>query len=306
MYMQDLDEDEWLWGWDASPGIVSVWAERTGRAVLWRRTSGGGALTREEDRFRPWLLLPSLDDLAHLGARLLPEGAIGTELPGVVAWRELSGAGQFRYLVSATDGRTLDTAVMTGASVRMGRQVLRLAELGDEAALSLPPEEQYLVATGRTYFRGLAFDDLHRLQFDLETTGLSSARDAIFLVSVRDNRGLERVLDVSENGRSGAEAEADLIRRLAALIREVDPDVIENHNLQGFDLPFLAKRAELLGVPLALGRIGGAGLKRRPAARAYGGAWRSAAGEGGERGEGGADEGDEREEAGRYVIAGRE
>ena len=49
--------------------------------------------------------------------------------------------------------------------------------------------------------------------------------------------------------------------------------MIENHNLHGFDLPFLAKRAELLGVPLALGRIGGAGLKRRPAARAYG-AWR--------------------------------
>ncbi|HKT37326.1 MAG TPA: DNA polymerase, partial [Ktedonobacterales bacterium] len=156
--MQHLDEDEWLWGWDATPGIVSVWAERNGRAVLWRRAPGGGALTREEDRFRPWLLLPSLDDLAHLGARLLPEGAIGTELPGVVAWRELSGEGQFRYLVSATDGRTLDTAVMTGASARLGRQVLRLAEMGDEAALSLPPEEQYLVATGRTHFGGLAFD----------------------------------------------------------------------------------------------------------------------------------------------------
>ena len=291
--MQQRDEDEWLWGWDATPGIVSVWAERTGRAMVWRRAPGGPP-TREEDRFHPWLLLPSLDDLAHLGARLLPEGAIGTELPGVVAWRELSGDGHFRYVVSATDGRTLENAVMTGASARLGRQVLRLAEIGDEAALSLPPDDQYLVATGRTHFGGLSFDDLHRLQFDLETTGLNPAKSSVFLVAVRDNRGFSVVLDVAERGLEGAAAEADLIRRLVALIRQRDPDVIENHNLHGFDLPFLARRAEVLGVTLALGRLGG-GMRRRPASRGYG-PWRS-------------DEADpsEREEArGRYTVPGRE
>ena len=31
--MENLDEDEWLWGWDPTPGIVSVWAERNGRAI---------------------------------------------------------------------------------------------------------------------------------------------------------------------------------------------------------------------------------------------------------------------------------
>lgn len=263
---------------------------------------------RETDRFRPWLLLPALDDLAHLGVRLLPDGMPGADAPGRVAYRELAGPGRLRMLASAADGRMLEAAVLKGASERLGRAVTRLGDLGEGNFLCLPPEEQYLVATGRTYFRGLAFDDLHRLQFDLETTGLNAARDAIFLVSVRDNRGLERVLEVSESGLSGADAEADLIQRLAALIRTVDPDVIENHNLYGFDLPFLAKRAELLGVPLALGRIGGAGLKRRPAARAYG-AWRSTPGAGGERSERSEDEGeerDEREETGRYVIAGRE
>ena len=55
--------------------------------------------------------------------------------------------------------------------------------------LALPPEEQYLVATGRTYFRELSFDELHRLQFDLETTGLDAERDRIFLIAVRDPSG---------------------------------------------------------------------------------------------------------------------
>ena len=33
--------------------------------------------------------------------------------------------------------------------------------------------------------------------------------------------------------------EAALIRELCEVIRAADPDVIENHNLHGFDLPFL-------------------------------------------------------------------
>ena len=61
--------------------------------------------------------------------------------------------------------------------------------------------------------------------------------------------------------------EADLIRRLVAIVKAADPDVIENHNLHGFDLPFLYRRARILGVPLALGRIGPAGLRQRAARR---------------------------------------
>jgi|SRR5579871_1149909 DNA polymerase elongation subunit (family B) len=294
-------EEEWLWGWDQTPGIVSVWAERDGRALLWRREPGTLRLFREERRFRPWLLLPSLAPLAHLGERLQPEGTAETPAKAIT-YRELSGPGHLRYLVSASDGRMLETAVLTGASEWLGRPVTRIGEFGDDDILQLSPEEQYLVSTGQTYFRGLAFDDLHRLQFDLETTGLDPAHDRIFLVSVRDNRGLERVLDVKEQGLDGPEAEADLIRRLAALIRETDPDIIENHNIQGFDLPFLAARAERLHVQLMLGRAGVPGLRRRAASRGYGPV-RSEAGET-ERADSQGERGGRRYD--RFIIPGRE
>jgi DNA polymerase elongation subunit (family B) len=130
--------------------------------------------------------------------------------------------------------------------------------------LSLPPEEQYLVATGRTYFRDLPFDQLHRLQFDLETTGLDARRDRIFMISIRYHSGETEVLEARGDD---AAAEADLIRRLMERVRVADPDVIENHNLHGFDLPFLDQRARKLGVPLSLGRIGGPGLRQRAARR---------------------------------------
>src|SRR2546423_14403189 len=100
-------EDEWLWGWDPTPGIVSVWAEASGRAVVWRRIPATGDLVREEERFRPWLLLDRLDDLEHLGARLGPDGAADS----IVTYRELEGAGEQRYLVRASDAQTLTSAI---------------------------------------------------------------------------------------------------------------------------------------------------------------------------------------------------
>ena len=260
---QDLvtsTEVEWLWGWDPTPGIVSVHADHAGRAVVWRRSTETGALLREDERFRPWLLLDRLDDLQHLGTRLGRDG----DGSASIRYRELEGPGALRFLVTAGDGRALTSAVLRGATRRLGRRVGRLGELERGSVLSLPPEEQYLVATGRTYFRDLPFDQLHRLQFDLETTGLDARRDRIFMISVRYHTGDTEVLEAL--GDDGA-AEADLIRRLMERVHAADPDVIENHNLHGFDLPFLDRRARRHGVPLSLGRIGGPGLRQRAARR---------------------------------------
>jgi len=252
--------DEWLWGWDPTPGIVSVFAESNGQAKVWRRIPKTGELVREVERFRPWMLLDRLDDLKHLGPALAPAGVAGAR----VRYRELSGPGELRFLVDADDGRTLTSAVLDGASRRLGRRVGHIRDLDDDTVLALQPEEQYLVATGRTYFRDLSFDDLHRLQFDLETTGLNPERCRIFMISVRYPNGDTEVLELS--GR-GDEAEARLIRELNERIGAADPDVIENHNLHGFDLPFLDRRSRKLGVPLVFSRTGQSGLRQRAARR---------------------------------------
>lgn len=234
----------WLSGWDATPGIVSVWADWSGQALVWRRVEG--RVVCERERFTPWVFARDLADVEHLGERVREHDAAAP-----VWYTRLRGErGQLRFLLRARDGQLLRRAILRGASKRLEQSVRGLSDL--DGYYSVGPVEQYLMLTGRTFFGGLVFDDLHRLQFDLETTSLEPSQGRIFLVAVRDNRGFEAVLE--------APSETDeqrLIRDLVQLVRTRDPDVIENHNLMRFDLPFLLGRAQAHGLSLDLGRLPG-------------------------------------------------
>ncbi len=228
-------EDDYLFGWDPTPGIVSVWANREGLAIIWQRE--GQHVISSRIRFRPWLFATSLHDLAQLGSRLVSDFE-STGDTAAFTYRELHGPTEsYRYLISASNGRSLERALVVGASRRLGKQINSINELPDEY-YRVGPVEQFLMQSGKVYFRGLIYSDLHRLQFDLETTALDPHRGRIFMVAIRDSHGLATIIEAPT-----PEDEVDLISNLCTLIRERDPDVIENHNLFGFDLPFLEQRA---------------------------------------------------------------
>ncbi len=180
-------EDEWLWGWDDTPGIVSVWAEADGPP-----SSGAGFAKRAaRARGTPLPAVAPARPSRRPPAPRRGAGAGGQHRPA----RDLPRARRPRRAALPRARRrcaAAGAAVLHGASRRLGQPVDHLRELGRECVLALPPEEQYLVATGRTYFRDLSFDDLHRLQFDLETTGLDAERDRIFMIAVRDPSGADR------------------------------------------------------------------------------------------------------------------
>src|SRR5438477_4487607 len=225
---EELQTSENLFGWDETPGIVSVWASRAGKALVWKRI--GEQVVCEEEQFRPWLFARILTDLEHLGSRVQPASSVGAG-SAPITFRELDGPPDaYRYLLSARDGRMLEQTLCTGASRRLDRKVTNLNDL-QETYYRVGPVEQYLMLTGRVYFRDMVYDDLHRLQLDLETTALDPRRGRIFMVAVCDNRGLSTTLEAPTT-----EDEVRLIADLCALIRERNPDVIENHNLIGFDL----------------------------------------------------------------------
>jgi DNA polymerase, archaea type len=111
---------------------------------------------------------------------------------------------------------------------------------------------------------GMQFDDLRRLQLDIETyigdgfefPSAARASDRIIAIALTDSDGFEQVL----SGRQMDEPA--MLAELVRVIRERDPDVIEGHNLFRFDLEYLEARAGRHRIDLALGRDG-SGLRAR-------------------------------------------
>jgi DNA polymerase, archaea type len=245
-----------LFGCAATPGIVSVTATNDGHARVWRRLPDG-TLELSEHRFPNWFLATDLDLFGHLTPRRLSgrdvASAHGQLPPNGLRVVELAGGGRdaYRYLVLTDRLAEIEAELLDTYNKRVSGQATSLSDLRG-LVLAVPPVEQFLLLTGRTYFGGLRYQDLVRLQFDLETTGLDEQRDRIFMISLRDSTGWRACLDTGSSSMS----EAELIRQFVELVRRRDPDVLENHNIFAFDLSFLARRATRLGVHLGLGRDG--------------------------------------------------
>jgi DNA polymerase, archaea type len=246
-----------LLGCDPTEGIVSVDADNTGHARVWRRV--GDRIEASDHRFSNWFLTTSLELLAHLPAVHIAADALRAahgqlNLSDALAVVELDWPAQaadedvYRYLVLTSN---LDEVENTLVETSMNKgDVGEAQHLADLRGLVLVwhPIEQFLTLTGRTYFKGMLFGDVHRLQFDLETTGLDEDRDRIFMISMRDSTGWQDCID------TGSLSEGQLIEHFVEVVKARDPDVLENHNIFAFDLSFLVKRAARLGVRLALGR----------------------------------------------------
>ena len=114
---------------------------------------------------------PGAAEAEQLDRRELAAGV--PEVPSGLAIVELQGAGVYRYLVLTNRMAEVEATVLAAYRKRGGGAPARgLADLRG-VVYARPLVEQYLAITGRTYFKGMAFEQARRLQFDLETTGLS-------------------------------------------------------------------------------------------------------------------------------------
>lgn len=138
------------------------------------------------------------------------------------------------------------------------------------------PTEQFLIQSGKRLFKGMEdYDDVHRLQFDLETEGLFASKHAIFQIGVRDNRGKELVLEtLGSDGYERRDSERENIEKFFKIIDIIKPDIITGYNSESFDWPFLFERADRLNIPITelaitLNRI--SKIKRKPSTVKLGG-----------------------------------
>ncbi len=208
--------------------LVGLWIDDAGKVHGCYATPAGGREERTED-FKPF---------AWLGSETPHEG---------VSFERLKGEGAFHWLAHAESLAAFEAffkAVREGAAI----DVLK------------PYESQWLLQKRARLYADMKFADLRRCQLDIET---GAAEAGAF--SDAKNPG-DRVLAIGlqcgtrrELLTLGEETDAGEKRLLLAfndLLRELDPDVVEGHNIFKFDLDYLRTRSRRLKVPCAWGRFG--------------------------------------------------
>jgi len=172
--------------------------------------------------------------------------------------KELAGNNHFKFLCAFTRRSDMWEAVSFALQRhnQSSDQKVQSYPEADFLLLRPDPTTQYLMQTGRTLFKGMKFEDLYRLQLDIETysrlrfSRAERLEDRIIVIALADSGGWEYAID----GRKKSERE--MLIELIDIIKEKDPDVLEGHNIFNFDLPYVLQRCALNGVELAIGRDG--------------------------------------------------
>ena len=186
--------------------------------------------------------------------------AFPADRPGIRV-TPLAGPGDFRFKVEFDRTELYDEAVAmlkktTGFSGGQPNAPFRLfSDL----------TQQFLIQHDLRLFSGMAFPEVRRLQFDIETLcspgyefpNADRADDAVIIISLSDSTGWEKVLSLAD-----FPSEKELLEAFCSEVTGRDPDILEGHNIFRFDLPYLETRAKRHKIRLKLGRDGSAPKKR--------------------------------------------
>ena len=221
----EFEKNEILFGADPTPRIVAIELGETGTVKVHRREKDGSTTTDVEP-FHPFVWADS--DVVDLG----------------IEAEKLKGDLKFGWLVTVDSWKKL-------IALRNG-----LKDAGRDFFAFTDPVQHYLTATGRTLFKDLPFEQLKRMQLEVLAND-----EHIMSIAVSDNSGWEELIIV--DAKNAAESERNAVKRLTALVKEREPDVIEGHDLFRVHLAYLVARAKKLKTKLDWGRSGGF-LRSRP------------------------------------------
>jgi DNA polymerase elongation subunit (family B) len=221
----EFEKNEILFGADPTPSIVAIELGETGTVKVYRREKNGSTIA-EVEPFHPFVWADS--DVVDLG----------------IEAEKLKGDLKFGWMITVDSWKEL-------IALRNG-----LKNAGRDFFAFTDPVQHYLTATGRTLFKDLPFEELKRMQLEVLV-----GADHIMSVALSDNSGWEELIVVDP--KKADESEHEAIKRLTALIKERDPDVIEGHDLFRSDLSLIVARAKKVKTKLDWGRSGGF-LRSRP------------------------------------------
>jgi DNA polymerase elongation subunit (family B) len=220
--------------------VVAVEAAENGSALIYRRPAKSpNTVTIETIPYHPHILLMD------------PSPLNGSELEFETV--PLNGTAKFACAAIFADAKTHKKAL---------DHLKRVTGMNPSSPMApykniTDSTQQLLVAKEFRLFRNMTFNDIRRMQFDIETLttpgyefpNAKRAGDQIAMIAMSDNTGWSECL-VLNNPFS----EKELLEEFVKIVVERDPDVLEGHNVFKFDLPFIETRAKRYKVKLNLGR----------------------------------------------------
>ena len=113
------------------------------------------------------------------------------------------------------------------------------------------PIEQFMIQTGKRQFKTYDdYDQLIRLEFDLETEGLDPQKNCISQIGIRTNKGFEKIIPILGEGEEKLANEIRGLEEFFKVIKQIEADVITGHNIENFDWWFIDERLKLRGSSL--------------------------------------------------------
>ena len=236
--------DHLLYGSNGEGNIVAVHPASDQTMRVYTRTPGG--LASDEVNIYPFFFLTDPSYLKKYEKRY---------------WiKELDGNNPLRFIAAFTSWSDMWEGVRSCLLEYNETAEVKVQSFQELPVLYLRPDPvvQFLKQSGRTLFKNMKFNDLHRMQIDIVTlTKRGSAvsnperpEDKIVVVTLSDNRGWHHVI----HGKR--KTESAILTELVELIRQRDPDVLEGLYTTSHIIPYIMARCRLHGVEATIGRDG--------------------------------------------------
>lgn len=99
--------------------------------------------------------------------------------------------------------------------------------------------ESSMLYHGYTFYKDIKISDISVLAFDIEASGLTKDETSEVFVITNTFRNREGEIIKKQFVLDDEKGQGHLIDQWCAWVREVDPDIITGHNINGYDLPYL-------------------------------------------------------------------
>jgi len=233
-----------LYGSNQEENIVAVHPASDRSMRMYIRNAGG--ITTRDAEFYPFFFISNPKFLVDYKKK---------------HWvKELGGENYYKYLCVFISWLDLWDAIRYVLEKYNENAPVKVDSFSDLPVLHLrtDPVTQFLTQSGRTLFKGSIFGNLRRLQLNIaaytkpgfKINNPQRAEDRILVIALSDNGGWNHTIGGKRI------TEKTMLLDLIKVIHDKDPDVIEGHNIFGFDLPYILARCEMNGIDFAVGRDG--------------------------------------------------